>query len=103
MNVKSADVKSVSECSRLFLKGNSPFSQCFYYVNPDSYFTHCISNRSNIRGGKMKDELCGAVTAYLTQCLAQGISLPYLDKCKKGEYADTMGHWIKFMLYCFID
>ena len=86
VEVKSADVKSVDECSALFLKGNSPFNRCFYSVNPLPYFTHCISDKHASTAGKPSHDVCGAVTAYATQCLTQGLSLPYPDKCKRGEF-----------------
>ncbi|XP_045119654.1 uncharacterized protein LOC123509428 [Portunus trituberculatus] len=91
VEVKSADVKSVDECSALFLKGNSPFNRCFYSVSPLPYFTHCITDKDTSTGGKPGHDVCGAVTAYVTQCLTQGLSLPYPNKCKRGKEKSSPG------------
>ncbi|KAK8729258.1 hypothetical protein OTU49_008718 [Cherax quadricarinatus] len=93
--VKMEDVSAaegVDECAQLFLRSASPFSTCYFLVDPKPYFWHCINSHNQLQFGN--DEggnfSCKAAASYHTQCLAQGVHVPSPHHCYTEEKAVTV-------------
>ncbi|XP_066981093.1 uncharacterized protein [Macrobrachium rosenbergii] len=86
INVKDLQsAEDVDSCWHLFLSSSSPFSSCFYRIDPRPYFDHCIKGQNQPDFGKnVEKSPCDAVAAYRTQCSSIGLHIPTVDECQEG-------------------
>ncbi|XP_064081934.1 uncharacterized protein LOC135198290 [Macrobrachium nipponense] len=86
INVKDLQsAEDVDSCWHLFLSSSSPFSSCFYRIDPRPYFDHCIKGQNQPDFGKnVEKSPCDAVAAYRTQCSSIGLHIPTVEECQEG-------------------
>jgi len=71
----------VSNCTELFISGNSPLKHCFYTIDPVPYLHMCLVDHRS----KAKDA-CQAATAYTEACMKRGIPIKIPVFCTHCTY-----------------
>ncbi|XP_062995706.1 IgGFc-binding protein-like [Elgaria multicarinata webbii] len=57
----------------ILTRKDGPFRQCHGVIDPTYYFDDCVFDTCLYRG--LRDNLCSAISAYVTDCQAQGIQI----------------------------
>ena len=80
------DVRDFGSCNELFLRASSPLSRCFMRIDPRPFFWHCVRdmNRPSFYD-ENQNTACDATDAYRTRCASQGMFMPPLLSCPRGE------------------
>ncbi|XP_064081190.1 LOW QUALITY PROTEIN: uncharacterized protein LOC135197898 [Macrobrachium nipponense] len=83
---KLSRVSSFGNCHELFLRSESPLSNCFLRIDPRPYFWHCVRDmRRPSYGDEGRNTPCHASDAYRTVCAERNIHMPALFQCPRSE------------------